>query len=211
MKEGIDRGEDRMIAYVKGILTYVQDDAVIVEIAGIGYEIVCANPFVFQSSLNEEIKIHTYHHVREDNELLFGFKNEDEKYLFMKLISVSGIGPKGALGILGSVDIPEFVSAIEREDDKFLTSFPGVGKKTSRQIILDLKGKLTTLSSTLAPEEGLFEAAQGQADLSEVQGALKALGYTDKEIKAITPELRKETVVNTDELIRKALSLLMKN
>src|SRR5699024_1684115 len=136
-----------MIAYVKGVLTYIHDEAVIVDVNGVGYEIICANPFVFQTSLNEEVTIHTYHHVREDMQVLYGFKNNDEKALFMKLISVSGIGPKGALAILGSINIPDFVAAIEREDDKYLTNFPGVGKKTSRQIILDLKGKLTTLFS----------------------------------------------------------------
>src|SRR5690625_5202067 len=142
-----------MIAYIKGNLTYILDESVIVDVQGVGYEIICANPFVFQASLNKEIKIYTYHHVRDDAQLLYGFKSEDEKYLFTKLISVSGIGPKGALAIQGSVDVAEFVAAVEREDDKFLTSFPGVGKKTARQIILDLKGKLTSmLSITDQPE-----------------------------------------------------------
>lgn len=211
MVEGIYRGEDGMIAYVKGILTYIQDEVVIVDVGGIGYEIICSNPFVFQTSLNEEIKIHTYHHVREDIQALYGFKNEDEKYLFMNLISVSGIGPKGALAILGSVDIPEFVAAVEREDDKYLTSFPGVGKKTSRQIILDLKGKLTSLFSISTTDEPSIIKNGLQTELKEAQEALKALGYTSREINQITPQLQKEEIENTDEMIRKALALLMKN
>ncbi|HLR52035.1 MAG TPA: Holliday junction branch migration protein RuvA [Candidatus Avamphibacillus sp.] len=200
-----------MIAYIKGILTYIQDDAVIVDVQGIGYEIICANPFAFQESLNEDVTIHTYHHVREDMQVLYGFKNKDEKALFMKLISVSGIGPKGALGILSSVNIPDFVAAIEREDDKYLTSFPGVGKKTSRQIILDLKGKLTTLFSIGKPEETVAADLEVRNEIKEAQEALKALGYTEREIRTITPELQKENVTNTDEMIRKALALLMKN
>lgn len=203
-----------MIAYIKGNLTYILDDSVIVDVQGVGYEVICANPFAFQASLNNEVKVYTYHHVRDDAQLLYGFKNEDEKYLFTKLISVSGIGPKGALGIQGSVDVAEFVSAVEREDDKFLTSFPGVGKKTARQIILDLKGKLTSMLSITDRLETKVENSVEQQNttvVKEVQEALKALGYTEREIKAILPQLQKDTSNNIDELIRKALALLMKN
>ena len=211
MNKGIIRGEDGMIAYVKGVLSYIQDEIVIVDVGGIGYEIICSNPYYFQTALNQEIKIYTYHHVREDAQSLFGFKNEDEKQLFMKLISVSGIGPKGALAIIGSVDIPEFVAAVEREDDKYLTSFPGVGKKTSRQIILDLKGKLTSLFSISEQHTDSDHNNDSKVELKETQEALKALGYTTREINAITPQLQKEQIANTDEMVRKALALLMKN
>src|SRR5690625_4582410 len=115
-----------MIAYIKGKLIYIQDDSVIVDVGGIGYEVICGNPFSFQSFLNGEVFIHTYHHVREDAQSLYGFKTEDEKYLFTKLISVSGIGPKSGIAILGSVDVSEFVSAVEREDEKYLRQFPEV-------------------------------------------------------------------------------------
>lgn len=200
-----------MIAYIKGMLTYILDDSIIMDVQGIGYELFCANPFVFQSSLHKEIKIHTYHHVREDAQILYGFKNEDEKFLFTKLISVSGIGPKGALAILGGVDVAGIAAAIEREDDKFLTSFPGVGKKTARQIILDLKGKLTNVLTITEVETDMANAKPADAEgLQEAAEALKALGYTDREIKGIMPELKATASKNADELIRKALSLLMK-
>ncbi|CDO01755.1 Holliday junction ATP-dependent DNA helicase RuvA [Oceanobacillus picturae] len=200
-----------MIAYIKGMLTYILDDSIIMDVQGIGYELFCANPFVFQSSLHKEIKIHTYHHVREDAQILFGFKNEEEKFLFTKLISVSGIGPKGALAILGGVDVAGIAAAIEREDDKFLTSFPGVGKKTARQIILDLKGKLTNVLTITEVETDMANAKHADAEgLQEAAEALKALGYTDREIKGIMPELKATDSKNADELIRKALSLLMK-
>jgi len=201
-----------MIAYIKGILTYIQDDVIIVDVHGVGYEIICANPFVFQSSMNKEILVYTYHHVREDTQNLYGFKSEDEKYLFTKLISVSGIGPKSGLAIQGSVDVSDFVSAIEREDEKYLMSFPGVGKKTSRQIILDLKGKLTRLLSVTTPEDKLpLENDSISESLLETKEALKSLGYTDREINAIIPQLQKNDSQNTDEMIRQALTLLMKN
>lgn len=198
-----------MIAYVRGNLTSIQDEAVIVDVGGIGYEIICPDPFVFQSSLNEDIKIFTYHYVREDIQVLYGFQSEDEKHLFTKLISVSGIGPKGALAILGSVDIPGFVTAVEREDEQFLTSFPGVGKKTARQIILDLKGKLTSMVSL--SNDGRTISENAKAEIAQTQEALVALGYTEREIKAILPQLQKENIQDTDAMLRRALALLMKN
>lgn len=202
-----------MISYLRGNLVSIQDEAIIIDVNGVGYEVVCPNPFAFQDSLNKEFQIHTFFHVREDAHILFGFKNEDQKYLFTRLISVSGIGPKGALAILAGVNIPDFVAAVEREDDKFLTSFPGVGKKTARQIILDLKGKLTTNITISDVEVGNKATSSLSSDeLKEALEALKALGYMDKEIKLILPALKKTITdtTNTDEIIRKALSLLMK-
>jgi len=200
-----------MIAYVKGILTFIHEEVVIVDVNGIGYEIICPDPFVFQGFLEKEIFIYTYHHVREDVQSLYGFKTEDEKYLFEKLISVSGIGPKSAVSILGSVYVPEFIGAVEREDEKYLTQFPGVGKKTARQIILDLKGKLTNIVSLEGNQEVVNQTNEVQEQFTEAEEALKALGYTEREIQSIIPELKREDLKKTDDMIRKALSLLMKN
>lgn len=201
-----------MIAYIKGKLTYIYDESVIVDVHGVGYEIVCADPFAFQSFLNKEVFIYTYHHVREDNQLLYGFKTEDEKYLFTKLISVSGIGPKSGLAIQGSVKVSDFVNAVEREDDKYLMQFPGIGKKTARQIILDLKGKLTGLMSIFTQESDSPQVYEESFEsLREAEEALKALGYSDREIRSIKPALQQEKDMSTDDMIRKALSLLMKN
>ncbi|GEN30988.1 Holliday junction DNA helicase RuvA [Cerasibacillus quisquiliarum] len=200
-----------MIAYIKGVLREILDESIIVEVNGIGYHIICPNPFIFQTSLNKEIKVYTYHHVREDAELLYGFQTQDEKKLFMQLISVSGIGPKGAIGIMANIDIAQFVAAIEREDAKYLTSFPGVGKKTSRQMILDLKGKLTSMFSLSTPDMSKDVAVQGSKDqYQEAKAALAALGYTDKEIKTVMPYIQKENIQETDAIIRKALTLFAK-
>jgi Holliday junction DNA helicase RuvA len=196
-----------MIAYVKGTLTAVEEGAVIVETGGVGYELNVPNPFHFQHELNKQVKIQTYLHVREDAQILYGFKNEDEKYLFTKLISVSGIGPKGALGILSGADISSFVAAVEQEDEKFLTSFPGVGKKTARQIILDLKGKLAASFSLKTPVETIH--TEDQTAFVEAKEALKALGYTDKELTPVMADLRKQASGTTDELVRKGLALLL--
>lgn len=196
-----------MIAYIKGKLTVIQDESVIIETNGIGYELMSPNPFHYQNYLNQDVTIQTYLHVREDAQILYGFKNEDEKYLFTKLISVSGIGPKGALGILSAVDIPSFVAAVENEDEKFLTTFPGVGKKTARQIILDLKGKLTSSFSITPPEDSVHK--KDDTTYQEGKEALKALGYTERELTSIMPELRKQDLKNTDEIVRQGLALLL--
>ncbi|QKY69567.1 Holliday junction branch migration protein RuvA [Lentibacillus sp. CBA3610] len=200
-----------MIAYIKGILVSVNENAVIVDVQGVGYEIVCANPFSFQASLHHEVTINTFHYVREDAQMLYGFRNEDEKILFTNLISVSGIGPKGALSILGGIDAGEFIEAIEREDDKYLTSFPGIGKKTARQIILDLKGKLSAVVSISSQSSADTQNREASEGLQEAQEALKSLGYTEREIKAVMPELQQESTSNTDEIVRRALALLMRN
>src|SRR5690625_5161262 len=179
----------KLIEYIKGKLTGVDDDKIIVDVHGIGYEVICASPFMFQSLLDESIVIHTDYHVRKDVQCLYGFKNEDEKYLFTKLISVSGIGPKSGLLIQGSVNVSEFVAAVEREDEKYLMSFPGIGKKTARQIILDLKGKLTNFVSL--SEESDAEKTVDESALQtfrETEEALQALGYQQQEIQQIMPQ-----------------------
>lgn len=203
-----------MIAYVKGKLSYILDEAVIVEVNGVGYEIICGNPYRYQSSLEQEVMIFTYQHVREDAITLFGFKSEDEKYLFTKLISVSGIGPKSAIAILSGADPSEFVNAVEQENEKFLTQFPGVGKKTARQIILDLKGKLSSVFSLqleAGTANGLVERHVESLSMQEAEEALLALGYSSKEVQQIRPELLKMENAGTDELIKRALSLFVKN
>lgn len=197
-----------MIAYVKGMLKIIQDEAIVVETGGIGYELICPNPFHYQRYLNQEVLIHTYFHVREDAQILYGFKDTDEKLLFKKLISVSGIGPKSALGILSAADIPSFVAAVENEDEKYLMTFPGVGKKTARQIILDLKGKLSQTFEITPRDENLH--TENQDALQEAKEALKALGYTEKELSIVIPELRKASLTNTDEMVKKGLALLLK-
>ncbi|SHN09233.1 Holliday junction branch migration protein RuvA [Gracilibacillus kekensis] len=199
-----------MIAYIQGEVSEITDQAVILDVNGLGYEVICPNPFRFQADVGQKQKIYTYHYVREDAQILYGFQNQDEKSLFSKILNVSGIGPKGALAVLATTSVQDFVVAIEQEDEKFLTSFPGVGKKTARQMILDLKGKLPFDY----PEDNLFienkSTAKDNQALLEAVEALRALGYSDREINQIKPALAKEQSDTADTYIRKGLSLLMK-
>ncbi len=135
-----------MYAYIKGIVSQLYPSHIVVEANGIGYEIQTPNSYRFQSQLDKETQVYTQLIVREDAQLLYGFVNLEEKDMFLSLIKVTGIGPKSALAILATSTPNEVAIAIENENESYLTKFPGIGKKTARQIILDLKGKLVITS-----------------------------------------------------------------
>lgn len=203
-----------MYEYLKGMVTFIGPAYIVMELNGIGYLLYIANPFRFSKQLNQETIIYVHQAVREDAITLYGFKDYNEKQLYLKLISVSGIGPKSGLAILANDDHAGLVQAIENEEVSYLVKFPGVGKKTAAQIILDLKGKLDDLDIMSQPLGG---AIQQELSLSHKQGpvnealeALTALGYSAKEIKNIEPEIRKMNKETTDAYLREALRLLMK-
>jgi len=200
--------------FIKGMVEFVGPEYIVIENNGIGYQIATPNPFIFAGKMETLVTVYTYHYVREDLIALYGFETREEKRLFTKLLNVSGIGPKGALAILASGEVQQVVNAIEKEDEGFLVKFPGVGKKTARQMILDLKGKLQDIVPDYFPN--LFNADQFplpheavNTAFEEAVLALKALGYSDKEIKKISPELQKEQL-STDQYIKKALQRLLK-
>lgn len=203
-----------MYEFFKGTVEFVGPEYIVIENNGIGYQISTPNPFIYSSKMNTNVTVYTYHYVREDLMALYGFETREEKKLFTKLLNVSGIGPKGALAILASGEVQQVVSAIENEDESFLIKFPGVGKKTARQMILDLKGKLQDIVPDYFPNlfnaDTLPIAAHSTNNaFEEAVLALKALGYSDKEVKKISPELRKEQL-STDQYIKKALQRLLK-
>jgi holliday junction DNA helicase RuvA len=200
--------------FVKGTVDFVGPEYIVIENNGIGYQISTPNPFIYSSKMNTNVTVYTYHYVREDLMALYGFETREEKKLFTKLLNVSGIGPKGALAILASGEVQQVVSAIENEDESFLVKFPGVGKKTARQMILDLKGKLQDIVPDYFPNLFNADTFPAGADstnnaFEEAVLALKALGYSDKEVKKISPGLRKEQL-STDQYIKKALQRLLK-
>lgn len=198
-----------MYDYIKGNVTAVHPYYITIENAGIGYQLQTPNPYVFQVS-DQPIKVYTYLHVREDTHSLIGFQQLNQRHLFEKLITVSGIGPKGALAIVANGVPEQVVQAIEMEDEKFLVQFPGVGKKTARQMILDLKGKLTELFEPIATEEEphLFSMSDNH-QLDEALLALEALGYSARELAKIKQQLAKEDY-STEEYMKQALQLLVK-
>ncbi len=199
-----------MYDYIKGHVTRVTPEYITLDQNGVGWAIMTPNPYAFH--ITDEIQqVFTYLHVRQDVQLLLGFKTLEQRELFKKLITVSGIGPKGALAILASGIPSQVVSAIEREDEGFLVQFPGVGKKTARQMILDLKGKLHDLFSEIDIEDEehtLLTMAENDA-LDEAILALEALGYSQRELNKVKKSLEKEELT-TEGYMKLALQLLLK-
>jgi Holliday junction DNA helicase RuvA len=201
-----------VIEFVRGTIDYVSPQYIVIDNGGIGYQIFTPNPFIYKKEM--EVTIYTYHHVREDASNLYGFQMREEKILFTKLLNVTGIGPKGALAIMAGGDPATVVSAIENEDETFLVKFPGIGKKTARQIILDLKGKLSDVSvvepTDLFTHEEHEKRAQNEASLDEALEALRVLGYAEREIHKVLPSLKEDLSLSTDQFVKKALKKLLK-
>lgn len=199
-----------MYDYIKGHVTRVTPEHITLDQNGVGWLIMTPNPYAFHIT-NDIQQVFTYLHVRQDVQLLLGFKTLEQRELFKKLITVSGIGPKGALAILASGIPSQVISAIEREDEGFLVQFPGVGKKTARQMILDLKGKLHDLFSEIDLEDEehtLLTMAENDA-LDEAVLALEALGYSQRELNRVKKTLEKEEL-DTEGYMKLALQLLLK-
>lgn len=187
-------GCDRMYSYMIGIVVGYDKNCIILENNKIGYLINVANPYSFK--LNEEIKVYLYNHIKEDENSLYGFKSMEEKDLFLKLINVKGIGPKMAMPIFAGGNIKGVYDAINSDNVTYLTRFPKIGDKVAKQIILDLKGKLTT-------QTDLF-----QYDSKELIEVLESLGYKSGDIKKVISKVDNE--LSLEEQIKEALKLLGK-
>lgn len=190
-----------MIAFIKGIVFSYTLNTVIIDNQGIGYEIFFAHPDAIR--LNQEVMIYTYQHIREDENSLFGFLSIEEKDLFEKLISVKGIGPKTAMGILGAASLDQLINSIEQGEVNALKKMPGIGAKAASQIILDLKGKLVHPENT-DKKEIL------NRELDDAIEALKALGYKPAELSGVIKVLKSEEGKTTDEYVRLGLQHLLK-
>ena len=204
-----------MYDYLKGQVTRITPEYIAMEVQGIGYQLYTPNPYAFRIN-NQCQQIYVHMHVREDAQTLFGFTSLEQRELFRKLILVSGIGPKGALAILASGSPTHVIQAIEMEDETFLVKFPGVGKKTARQMILDLKGKLGSLMDTVElpsteEELPLFGVNPNKHELEEAMLALTALGYSEKELLKVKPQLEEDvSLTTTDAYMKQALKWLLK-
>jgi|SRR5690554_222622 len=183
-----------MYGYIKGVIKSIKPTHIIVDNNGVGYLIIVPNPYIYK--LNESEIVYTHHYVREDINNLYGFVSDEAKDLFIKLISVSGIGPKSALSILATDNIDAVVYAIENGDHKYLTKFPGIGNKTAQQIILDLKGKLVE-------EDELVKFGA----VEDAYNALLALGYSKRQVDKVLKTLDHSLTV--EELIKEALKKIL--
>ena len=187
-----------MYDYIKGIITDIKNNAVVVDNNGIGYLIYVSNPYSFE--IGNEYKVYVYQQVAEDINALYGFKTLEEKELFLKLISVKGLGCKMALPILAVGSTDGIMDAIEREHILYLKKFPKIGDKLAKQIILDLKGKLEFIGT------GISEAEMETSE--ELKEVLIGLGYKEKELKPVLAKV--DTSLTIEEQVKDALKLLLR-
>ncbi len=183
-----------MFDYIKGKISNINAKYITIENNGIGYIVHVANPYDFK--IDNDITIYIYTYIREETYDLYGFKNIEERDLFIKLISVKGIGPKGALAILASGDLDELENAILKGDARYLQRYPGIGPKASGQIILDLRGKLANDAPT-------------NPKIENVKEALKSLGYSSAELKKLDKFLNDNIDLNIQELIKLSLKKML--
>lgn len=197
-----------MYEYLNGVVTVVKPTYLVLEVNGIGYKLLVGNPYAYQ--VEQSTKIYVEQVIRDTEQVLYGFIDEAEKNLFDQLTSVAGIGPKSALAILAANDQNGLTLAIANGDVKFLTKFPGVGKKTAQQIILDLKDKIAVVDQDVL-KTGTSEQPDLlglDADFADGLAALAALGYSNKELDRIKDKLKAQALQGPDEYVRAGLKLL---
>lgn len=209
-----------MIDYLRGQIRLCETDFIVIDVNGVGYRVFCANPYAYQQQSDTEVIIYIHYHVREDAILLYGFTSREEQALFRRLLEVSGIGPRVALGVLSGGRPEMLIAAIQREDITYLTRMPGIGKKTAQRIVLDLKDKLVPAGMVVQDAHamdgaGVIGLSNTNADfimIQEVKDALRALSFTDSEIDRVWPTVKTRMTENesSDSLIKKALQLLYK-
>ena len=184
-----------MYSYIKGIITIIDTSYVVLENNGIGYMIYVANPYSYKE--NEEVIIYLYQQIREDENTLYGFKTKGDKDLFLKLISVKGLGCKMALPMLSGDNKDAILDAIDTGNVSYLKKFPKIGDKVASQIILDLKGKLAS-----------DDKKDSLNNFEELTETLKSLGYKPNDIKKVLSKL--DASLSLEKQVKEALKLLLK-
>jgi len=198
-----------MIASLTGKLRRKATDYLIVDVAGVGYQVsLPLSTYCHLPNDGEEVTLYIHTHVREDSLSLFGFLTEAEKEIFLLLLGISGIGPKLALAVLSGFSVQDIVHAIKTSDDSRLCTISGIGKKTAARIVLELKDRI----KLLAPDTTLHERArEDSGDLADAISALVNLGYKKQFVEeALGKILNNRPGLSLEELIREGLSVLLK-
>ena len=202
-----------MIAYLKGTLEETGEDYLVLEVNGIGYQVKTPGRVLEAvSGIGSTIKLHTYTYVREDTLALYGFLTRDDLSMFQLLLGVSGVGPKGALGILSLFSAGELRMAILSQDAKAIAKAPGIGAKTAQRMLIDLKGKVSFEDTFGGAQEEVVAAmtgdnySQARNDATE---ALTALGYSASEsLKAVSAVAITEEM-DSEAILKAALKKLL--
>ena len=193
-----------MYSYIRGPLAEVELDHIVIDVNGIGYNLyIPTNCFEYLPGLGEECKIYTYLYVREDTFALYGFSKLEEKTLFLRLIDISGVGPKLAMQILGGMDLNSLTVAIATGDIKTLSKIKGLGKKTAELIVVSMRDQVSAdMASAISPLEKYADK-----DQSEAVFALVSLGMSNTEAVKLVAEIAK-TTSGLENIIREALKRL---
>ena len=200
-----------MITYIRGILEGMEEDKVIVDVGGVGYGIYMAGTAMGRlPALGKEVKIHTHVHVKEDLMQLYGFLTRDELRVFRLLIGVSGIGPKGGLGILSALGPDDLRFAVASNDVKAIQAAPGIGKKTAEKLILELKDKFDlqeAFEQKLAGNQAAAAVRQaGEPDaFQDAVQALTALGYSGTEALQAVKKVEITEGMDSEAVLKAAL------
>ena len=194
-----------MYAYLNGKVAEKGQNSLVVDVNGVGYLLsVSMNTLQETPPIGESMKVYTYFSVREDAMELFGFASMEEKNMFVRLLAVSGVGPKVALSILGSMPLRDLTLAIVTGDVTSLSRAPGVGKKTAQRIALELKDKVEQSDLDYAPASGAAFTPVQEDAAQEALAALQALGYTAAEAAKAISQVRGQSD-SANELVRLAL------
>ena len=198
-----------MIAYLRGKVVALTEETVILDVNGVGYEAYCSGGAFRKIGNNDYAELYTYLQVKEDGMTLFGFADMKEKELFLKVISVSGVGPKLGIAILTGLSAEEFLLAVQTADAKRLSSVKGLGKKTAEKIILELHGKISAAEVMSVNEEEKKIPETQSVKLSKADedavSALMGLGFTRNESAQAVKKAREAGAVSVEDVIMKAL------
>ncbi len=194
-----------MIGYLKGKLIYSTADTALIEVNGVGYEVYCSAQAFSKMSVGETCEVYTYLQVSEQNGVtLYGFSSVEEKNMFLKLISVSGVGPKMGIAVLSSMDSSSLAAAIATQDVKRLSSVKGLGKKTAERIILELREKVGAIAKT-TPASGVAPAVLPDDGDEDAIVALQTLGFTRAESVKAVATAKANGAKGIEEIIMTAL------
>jgi Holliday junction DNA helicase RuvA len=198
-----------VLASVEGNVGAVTLDSVVIEVGGLGYRVFAAPAVLSAAQPGSRLKLHTYHLVREDQQALYGFRTAEELGFFNLLLTVTGVGPKVALAIVGSKPTPDLQLAIMAQDQAVLVSIPGIGKKLAERIIFELKEKVTAAGVAVAADAAVAGAEAGEG---EVVAALQALGYSLSEARVASRAAIAEAGVGSslEDRVKAALRSLVR-
>jgi Holliday junction DNA helicase RuvA len=196
-----------MIASVEGVVGAISADSLVIEVGGIGYRVFTSPAVVSTAVPGGRLRLHTYHLVREDQQALFGFRTSEELGFFNLLLTVTGVGPKVAMAIVGSRPTADLQLAILQQDQAVLVSIPGIGKKLAERIIFELKEKVSAAGVAAGSSAAVSSASEG-----EVVGALQALGYSPGEAREASRLALSDPSVGAglEERVKAALRTLLR-